>query len=206
MHETNFKTRAGTTTLCIANRYKTIFLASLLLSLAWSVSAQAATCPADNLGVHAEFIEGAPTDRLVLRHTSPAGWQITAVSWNLSSSKGKVFFDVTDKGAGVEVFQPLRIVSKGDNAAKLAEPPVIKDGDQQLVMRFSQFTGQQQFAVTMDVDDQLGGREITVNSSEMSGAMLDVTFQGPADAEQRLTATFDGNARAMQCEALKKSG
>ena len=142
----------------------------------------------------------------MLRHTSPAGWQITAVSWNLSPSNGKVFFDVTDKGAGVEVFQPLRIVSKGNNAAKLAEPPVIKDGDQQLVMRFSQFTGQQQFAVTMDVDDQLGGREITVNSSEMSGAMLDVTFQGPADAEQRLTATFDGNARAMQCEALKKSG
>jgi hypothetical protein len=193
-------------TLPINTRHTYTCAVGLILGAAFITAAHAETCPANNLSIHAEFIEGAPTDRLVLAHKSPAGWQIRDVAWDLSPSKGKVFFDVTDQGAGVEVFQPLRIVSKGASAATLADSPAIRDGDEQLTMRFKQFTPEQTFAITMDVDDRLGGREITVNSSEMSGATLDVTFRGPADASQSLTATFDSNAKAIQCGPVQKTG
>ena len=175
-------------------------LAASLLLAATAAQTTTATCveaPADGPSASARFIEGAPTDRLELRNTSAGGWQISRFVWQLAPSRGRLIFDVTSAGAGVQVFQPLRVVSVGANAPKLVEVPQVRDGDESLSIRFQRFTGQQVFAATMDLDDRLGAREITVSGSEIAGAVLRIDFTRSPAERQTLNLVF--NDQALAC-------
>ncbi|MDA9865554.1 aggregation factor core [bacterium] len=141
------------------------------------------------------FIEGAPKDRFVL--TSEAGLCADGpilVTIDLNGSAGGLVFDVTAQGAGVEVFQPFELVSGGD---LVAEPPVVADGDRAVTLGLSSFAAGAEVAFTIDVDDTIQSREITVTDSEISGAVLRVEAAG-VTAEQIIgdnaaaTVAWDG--------------
>lgn len=124
------------------------------------------------------YIEGAPKDRF--QFTAACDLPSGALSLDLSTSAGKLIFDVTADGAGVEVFQPLEIVA-GQEWVK--EVPKVRDGDQQLSLVLSPMPQGATIAFTIDVDDTLGGREITVSGSEIEGALVSwSTTSGQSDA------------------------
>ncbi|MEM7752399.1 MAG: aggregation factor core [Pseudomonadota bacterium] len=139
--------------------------------------------------ITARFIEGAPKDRFVI--SSADGVCADApisVTIDLNGSAGKLIFDVTEAGAGVEVFQPFDLVAGGDRVTGISD---VADGDAQVTLNLAGLAPAGEVAFTIDVDDTIGAREITVADAEITGA----TFRVSSGA-QTGEARFEGDATA----------
>lgn len=136
------------------------------------------------------FDEGAPKDRFIL--TSDTGLCADGpvrVTVDLTGSAGALIFDVTAEGAGVEVFQPFELVSGGE---LVLSAPEVLDGDKVVSLDLSGLSAGAEVAFTIDVDDTINAREITVNNAEIEGAVLVVESGGTS-----VSAPFGGNAVAQ---------
>ncbi|GIT90609.1 hypothetical protein JANAI62_10640 [Jannaschia pagri] len=135
------------------------------------------------------FRDGAPKDRFVLRHDGGCALERVEVIIDLSPAPAGLIFDITAQGAGVEVFQPFEIVSGAD---LLLRSPEVRDGDTSLVLALERLTPGAEVAFTIDVDDTLSSRGITVSGSEMAGAVVrldGVSARFDERAEARLPLT-----------------
>ena len=157
-----------------------IILASII-SLTGSVSAFA------DLAIH--FDEGAPKDRFSFRNTGDCTITNAKLTLDLSASSSGLIFDVTNQGAGVEVFQPLQFVM---GQKSLSSIPKVRDGDNQIILNIDKLGSGKTIAFTIDVDDTMGGREITVSGSEIGGAKVRLKTK-----MNSLTGTFSSKARAI---------
>ncbi len=128
------------------------------------------------------FDEGAPKDRFEIRNSASCALKDATITIDMSGSAGGLIFDVTNTGAGVEVFQPFEVVA-GRKA--LAELPVVTDGDRLVTLRVATLPSGGTIAFTIDVDDTKHQREITVADSELKGATVTVQAKG-----QELRGTF----------------
>ncbi len=155
---------------------KSILAATLGLFTATSLQA----------GVQIRFIEGAPKDRFVLTNVGTCEVEASTLKIDLSRSAGRLVFDVTEKGAGVEVFQPLEFVEGTD---ALRRVPSVVDGQDTIELEIASLAAGDRLAFTIDVDDTIGQREITVTGSEIEGATVSYS-----DAEETSTATFSSEA------------
>jgi hypothetical protein len=135
------------------------------------------------------FIEGAPKDRFTFSASEDLCVQgPVAIDLDLVGSAGKLVFDVSDGGAGVEVFQPLEVV---EGSELLVRTSTVLDGEQRVAIDLASLPPGASFAFTIDVDDTLGGREITVSGSEIAGAAVSVQM-----GDETRNAVFDASARA----------
>lgn len=139
-------------------------------------------------GLVARFVEGAPKDLFVLENASKCDLKSARIILDLSGSSAGLIFDVTGSGAGVEVFQPLEIVS---GASALRTLPELRDGDNRLELQISGLSKGNAISFTIDVDDTLGGRETIVDTSEIVGATVALQTSG-----QTRSAVFDESASA----------
>lgn len=139
--------------------------------------------------ISVRFSEGAPKDRFTFTADVACLNGPISVRLDLSGSASGLIFDVTESGAGVEVFQPFELVAGGD---LVTTPPQVKDGDTELTLGLSQLPKGGQVAFTIDLDDTTGGREITVNGSEIAGAAVHVTWK-----DGSAKGVFGENARAL---------
>ena len=128
------------------------------------------------------FYEGAPKDRVEIVNAGTCVLARSALLIDLSESQGRLIFDVTASGQGVEVFQPFEIVERENS---LASVPTVIDGQQQIELEIDSLAPGEIIAFTTDVDDTIGQREITVTGSEFSGATA--TFRGGSG---QVTARF----------------
>ncbi|MCO4823514.1 MAG: aggregation factor core [Amylibacter sp.] len=135
------------------------------------------------------FDEGAPKDRFTFQNTGTGSLPAATLRIDLKNSAGGLVFDVTDQGAGVEVFQPFELTS-GIGAVTKTSP--VTDGDTQLAIDITGLQPNQKLAFTIDVDDTLGQREITVNDAEISGAEGSITAQN-----LRSSASFSGDTAVI---------
>lgn len=139
--------------------------------------------------LHVAFVEGAPKDRFVFTNRGGCSLDKVQVTLDLSPSAGGLIFDVTGSGAGVEVFQPLEI-TKG--AEFLTDIPEVRDGDDTLLLTLASLAPDATVAFTIDVDDTVGTRAITVSDAEITGAIVTLTSAGkPA------TGTFAKTAKTV---------
>ncbi|MEP0521473.1 MAG: aggregation factor core [Hyphomicrobiales bacterium] len=136
--------------------------------------------------VEVTFREGAPKDRFIIANTGGCAPGAVDVTIDLSGSSSGLIFDVTDAGAGVEVFQPFVLVS---GQSFVISAPVVKDGDNKVTLSLSNLIKGQPVAFTVDVDDTAGAREITVSGSEIEGAGISVSGG--------TSGTFGSNAVAL---------
>ncbi|MEO0860532.1 MAG: aggregation factor core [Pseudomonadota bacterium] len=134
------------------------------------------------------FVEGAPKDRFVIEAGVACGVGPAEIVIDMADTAGKLIFDVTAAGAGVQVFQPLEVVAGAD---RLRAAPVVRDGDRVVTLALAELGAAETMAFTVDVDDTVGGREITVEDSEILGATVSLVQGGVT-----WTAAFDGNAEA----------
>ncbi|MEM9999330.1 MAG: aggregation factor core [Pseudomonadota bacterium] len=112
----------------------------------------------------------------------------TDIEIDLSGSAAGLVFDVTSNGAGVEVFQPFELIA---GSSAVVEQPTVRDGDQQLMLRLNELSDQQPVSFTIDVDDTVSARQITVSGSEIAGAQF--TIQSAMGTK---TGTFGPDAQA----------
>lgn len=134
------------------------------------------------------FSEGAPKDRFTLTNTGDCALPAGKVTVDLGTAPAGLIFDVTAAGAGVEVFQPFDVVAGSDALRGL---PKVLDGDSAVTLDIKGLAKGQSIAFTIDVDDTGGGREITVNGSEIAGASIKAAFDGA-----KTMGTFDSSATA----------
>lgn len=135
------------------------------------------------------FREGAPKDRFTIENTSGCSLKGAVVTIDLSKSKAGLIFDVTNQGAGVEVFQPFELTS---GAQYLTKVPAVRDGDNAVDLALSSLPKGQNVSFTVDVDDTIGQREITVSGAEIKGAAVRMKVGG-----KTTSANFGSNARAV---------
>lgn len=148
--------------------------------------------------INIRFVEGAPKDRFVFENTGTCVISDAVLELDLSGSAAGLIFDVTGQGAGVEVFQPLEITQ---GRAQLAGVPNVRDGDTGLRFDVLSLAPGEAIAFTIDVDDTMGGREITVSTAEISGAGAVLRENG-----RETRAAFGPNARAqLSLETCKPS-
>lgn len=139
--------------------------------LAWFAMASAASAD-----VTVRFIEGAPKDRFVIETAGGvcAEGPVT-VTIDMAGSAGGLIFDTTGAGAGVEVFQPFELTS---GAGVVTGASRVTDGDRALTLQMDALVAGAEVAFTIDVDDTLGTRQITVSGAEIAGAVVRVEAGG----------------------------
>ncbi|MEM6463438.1 MAG: aggregation factor core [Pseudomonadota bacterium] len=115
------------------------------------------------------FDEGAPKDRFTITNNGPCPLGMTAVTIDLSGSPYGLIFDTTGHGAGVEVYQPFEIAVGGENIMTL---PQVLDGDNRLTLDLASLDVGASVAFTIDIDDTVNAREITVSNTEIVGAKV----------------------------------
>lgn len=121
------------------------------------------------------FIEGAPKDRFVITNEARCAVLQSEFVVDLAGSAAGLIFDVTGEGAGVQVFQPFELL---DGAAALNAIPKVSDGDTRLSLSIRSLAPGAQIAFTIDVDDTLGPRGITVSDAEIAGATVRLVSGG----------------------------
>ncbi len=159
------------------------------MTVAAAVLALPLTAATGQADLHVRFIEGAPKDRFEITNQSACAISSSTLTLDLAPSQGALIFDVTGSSAGVEVFQPFEIVS---GRGALSTLPTILDGQNAVDLPISTLASGASIAFTIDVDDTLGAREITVTGSEISGAMVKlISSNGPQ------MARFGSDAKAQ---------
>ncbi|MEP3639970.1 MAG: aggregation factor core [Paracoccaceae bacterium] len=136
-----------------------------------------------------EFIEGAPKDRFVITNVGDCALGAGQFEIDFVNSSAGLIFDVTNEGAGVEVFQPFEVTS---GAEYLTTQPSITDGDQRAVLGMSGLGVNETIAFTIDVDDTVGTRAITVADSEISGTTFSLNVGGST-----FSAVMETKAKVM---------
>jgi hypothetical protein len=162
-------------------RLATICALGVASSLMMGAAAQA--------DLRVSFDEGAPKDRFRIVNTGGCAFVGSSILLDLSTSRGGLIFDVTGVGEGVEVFQPFDLV---EGAAALASVPTVLDGETRIRLDVVDLQPLAAIAFTIDVDDTLGQRAITVSGSEIEGAS--VSYTGP---EHESSAAFSTRATAV---------
>lgn len=162
---------------------KPLFLVVTVATFAWPLLAF-------SQGLSLEFRESAPTDSFTIINTSACTVDANVVI-DLTSSQGRLIFDTTAKGAGVEVFQPFEIVSGAEFVAKI---PNINDGDKSALIALQGLSVGGKVVFTIDLDDTLPNSslgQIRVAGSEIAGARVSVTTNAT------FSGKFDDNAHAQ---------
>lgn len=163
--------------------YRILALIVSLLVIPWNqVSAD----------LEVQFTESAPKDRFMIKNTSGCSLTDVRMHIDLSKSRGKLIFDTTATGAGVDVFQPFEA---GDDAIEQLDDKGVKDGDSMLAVGISEIDPGAIVTFTIDVDDTLKNSDlgnIRVAGTEIEGGQVKVVLP----AREPIVATFDNSSKA----------
>lgn len=161
-----------------------------LLVLAFATAAAPAWANLD-----ARFVEGAPKDRFEFTNRSACALANAQITLDMRTSAAGLIFDTTSTGAGVDVFQPFELV---EGAQALASHTPVNDGDTQVVLSVRSLAPGARIAFTVDVDDTISQRGITIAGSEIEGATVRLTAGG-FHASGRFTAQAETSVGSPPC-------
>ena len=139
------------------------------------------------------FVESAPKDSFHIENVGACAIGGVELVIDLSTSAGRLVFDVTDAGAGVEVYQPFQLVA-GEDRVISAIP--VTDGDDMAHLTLREMAPGDKVVFTIDVDDTLTTSElgqIRVTGSEINGASATVI----TSADGAISANFGRDAQAI---------
>ena len=142
--------------------------------------------------IEISFKDGAPKDEFVIKNTSTCDVKDISMTIDLLQSTGRLIFDTSESGKGVEVFQ-LFEVTRGQIALKTATK--VNDGDTQLSLDIKAIAANDFASFTIDVDDTLSTSQlgnIRVTGNEIANASVLVNIHGDKVAK----AAFDLNGKA----------
>lgn len=166
------------------------FISTLLLTSLFFKPTFAQFSETNELSLEIRFIESAPKDSFVITNIGNCDINEANLVIDLSESTGKLIFDTSETGAGVEVFQPFEVT---EGAIELLSGDSVNDGDTRLALRITNLSAGTRAVFTIDLDDSLPESELgmtRVTGTEMSGATVSLAL------ETELTAVFglDDNA------------
>ena len=122
-----------------------------------------------------QFDEGAPKDRFRIANLSACDTGPVDITIDLAGSAAGLLFDTTERGQGVEVYQPVELES---GTAILTE---VTDGSQKLQLRMPDFALGDAITVSADLDDTMPNSnlgQIRVANSEIAGVTVSIETPG----------------------------
>lgn len=143
------------------------------------------------------FDEGAPKDRFTLTNAGDCPLGKMTVVLDLGASAAGLIFDVTEKGAGVSVFQPLEFVAGQEF---LMSVPEVRDGDTRLELSIDTLGPGQSIAFTIDVDDTAGSSATMISGAEIQGARV-LVGNGTPIAQARFSRDAVARVAYNSCSA-----
>ena len=149
---------------------KTRLSASFLITLLFGLSHQALA------SLDIRFVESAPKDWFSVTNGSDCTLESLTLTIDLSASAGKLIFDTTAAGAGVEVFQPFEL---RDGEVQLVSGATVNDGERTLSVMITNLEPGLSASFTIDVDDTLPQSElgmIRVSGAEIAGGQARLTI------------------------------
>ena len=159
------------------------FVSALTLFLTQSVKAN----------IEVNFVESAPKDRFVIKNTGECVLKELTLEIDLSQSDGRLIFDTTATGAGVDVFQPFEVREEG---IELISSGGVKDGDAALSLGIGSLPPGKSVSFTIDVDDTLPKSELgntRVAGPEIKNGLVKINL-----GEQKpVTAFFSADSKAI---------
>jgi hypothetical protein len=158
-----------------------------------TITATLSVMQLSHANVEIRFNESAPKDIFTLKNLSKCDLRDVVLELDLSNSMGRLIFDTTAAGAGVEVFQPFE-VRQGNMT--LTSASMVQDGDTALSVRIDQITAGETVSFTIDVDDTLPKSElgnIRVSGAEIEGGVIRLS----ALNEDQVATTFGNKATAI---------
>ena len=138
--------------------------------------------------LNVRFLEGAPKDRFVIENSGDCALQNVKLEIDLDASAAGLILDTTAAGAGVEVYQPLELVS---GRTALAEVPRVQDGDSRMALNVRSLGSNASIEFTIDVDDTKGTKPTMISGGEIAGAQVRLSGMGDT-----IEGTFDSRAVA----------
>ena len=142
--------------------------------------------------IEVDFFESAPKDLFVINNVGDCALDNLTLTIDLTKSAGRLIFDTTSTGAGVEVFQPFEV---REGTIKVTSPQGVKDGDNKLVVSIKTLPSGKSVSFTIDVDDTLPKSalgNIRVAGSEMKNGLVKVSSK----ELKPTTALFDSTSNA----------
>ena len=143
--------------------------------------------------VEVSFRESAPKDSFMFKNSSQCDLVDVLIEVDLTDSAGRLIFDTTSTGAGVEVFQPFEV--KQGNMS-LSSSASVLDGDTTLAVQMEFIKAGETVSFTIDVDDTLAKSElgnIRVSGAEIEGGAVNISILGKPVS----TAIFSNKAQAL---------
>lgn len=150
------------------------------------------TAPKSYADIEIRFNEGAPKDIFTLENMSECNLNDVMLEIDLSNSAGKLIFDTTATGAGVQVFQPFEV---RHGSMSLSSATEVRDGESGLSVKIDQINAGNSVSFTIDVDDTLPRGElgnIRVSGSEIEGGAVYLSLPDT----DRVAANFSKDATA----------
>lgn len=144
--------------------------------------------------VEVRFFEGAPKDRFQIENIGSCALGESIINLDLTQSVGKLVFDTTASGVGVEVFQPFEVV---EGEIELVDGETVVDGEALLSIRVDGLPPGASVGFTIDVDDTLEDSElgmIQVTDSEIEGGIVTISNSGLAST----SGQFEANRASLQ--------
>lgn len=143
------------------------------------------------------FVEAAPTDRFDIVNRSDAGWHLVTLTLDLGPSAGRLYFDTSARGAGIQVSQPFE---SAGGRAQLATVPTPTDGDVALRLDFARFAPGMDHRFTIDVDDRLPGGArgpSQIVGAEIAGATVSALLIDPTGQQNTAAGVFKTDGQAQ---------
>ena len=149
------------------------------LGLALTLASGPALASPCDIDIRVQFIEGAPSDRFEIVNQSRGSWVVGALTIDLGTSEGRLFFDTEEGGAGVQVYSPFA----GDaGPVRLRRVTELRDGGTRITLDFDEMQPGDGFAFSIDLDDPsaqsaLGPTQIA--GHEIRGADTSAVIRAP---------------------------
>lgn len=124
------------------------------------------------------FQEAAPKDVIVIRNATGCPLPGFELRIDLRPSAGRLLFDTTPGGAGIDLAQPFEIVEGGAMVEAFAD---LTDGDRIARIRFRRMDVGGQVTVNLDLDDTLPEGPLgptLVTPEEIAGAAVFMAREG----------------------------
>lgn len=147
--------------------------------------------------IRVSFEDSAPTDIFTISHKGACALGPFTLELDLGGSAGRLYFDTTASGAGVQVYQPFRLVAGAQRVVAISP---VGDGDERVQLSFSRFEPGEEVAFTIDVDDRMTAGPLgqtQVAGSEIAGAQIAI---GP-EATGRFSANAIARIPTPRCAA-----
>ena len=146
--------------------------------------------------VLAEIRESSP-DVVRIENRSAEGWSISSLSFDLSTSEGRIFIDSSPADDGFAGSAPF-ITTKG--RIKVRSVSGTEDGSTHLSFSFDAFPSPDVYHFLIDFDDGLYNSDFGqayIDPHEVAGTALTATFTDPEGISSTATGIFSADGKVV---------